>query len=254
MTAAQHRPARLASGAIRSMRRATLPHPHTLRVGFDSPVLGAASRAIFTIGGGFFHVATREAVQHGPFNGGPCGEAARPAGPNPVCQPRTVCHPHLTARAAGSKPVLLGAIMADTAFKSGTPGNTPFIPHTPGPWRTAKSGIFAGHTFLAHVSGGTQIATEAEVDANAHLLAAAPELLASLLALLDANHSGEPVRIARAVWTGLALLARLSNSAVNSAEIGLNAEPEPSPDNTQFKRQAPARAVGAVVLAMGGVA
>jgi hypothetical protein len=138
--------------------------------------------------------------------------------------------------------------MADTVFKTGTPGNSPFIRHTPGPWRTAKSGIFAGHTFLAHVSGGTQIATEAEVDANAQLIAAAPELLASLLALLDANHSGEPVRVARAVRSGLALLVRLASSAAH----GLNAESRPDPDDTLFKRQAPAFAVVTVVLASGG--
>jgi hypothetical protein len=147
--------------------------------------------------------------------------------------------------------------MADTAFKTGTPGNfPPFFTHTAAPWHAERGCIYVGEGnavhCLAEVYGGA-VATKAEADADARLIAASPELLASLLALLDANHSGEPVRIARAVWTGLALLARLSNSAV----IGLNAEPEPNPDTAQFKRQAPACAVGAAgaaVLAMGGAA
>lgn len=93
MRAAHFKPTHRQPATARIFKRATLPYPHTLRAGVGSPVKGAASRAILTIGGGFFHAATREAAQHGPFNGGPCGEGASPAGPFPVFQPRTVCHP-----------------------------------------------------------------------------------------------------------------------------------------------------------------
>ena len=145
--------------------------------------------------------------------------------------------------------------MADTAFKTGTPGNlSPFFTHTAAPWHAERGCIYVGEGnavhCLAEVYGGA-VATKAESDADARLIAASPELLASLLALLDANHSGEPVRVARAVRSGLALLVRLATGAVN----GVNAEREPDPEGTQFKQQAPACVVNAVIaLAMGGVA
>jgi hypothetical protein len=142
--------------------------------------------------------------------------------------------------------------MADTVFKTGTPGNlSPFFTHTAAPWHAERGCIYVGEGnavhCLAEVYGGA-VASKAEADADARLIATAPELLASLLALLDANHSGEPVRVARAVRSGLALLVRLASGAAH----GLNAESRPDPDDTLFKRQAPAFAVVAVGLASGG--
>ena len=143
--------------------------------------------------------------------------------------------------------------MANTAIKTGTPGNTPFFMHTAAPWSAERGCIYVGEgaavRCLAEVYGGA-VASDAEAHADARLMAASPELLAALLALLDANHSDEPVRVARTARAGLALLARLSNGAVK----GGNAEPGPDPDNTAFKRQAPACAAVAVAWSMGGAA
>lgn len=101
--------------------------------------------------------------------------------------------------------------MADTLHKSGTPGNTQFL-NTPAPWRAHRGAVLVGagrHSrCLADVYSGAAD-NQLEADANVRLMAAAPELQAALLGLVDANHSGEPVRLARAMRPAVALLARL---------------------------------------------
>ena len=64
--------------------------------------------------------------------------------------------------------------------------------HTPGPWRATKHTDTKGWT----VSAGNSIASvkprlnEAEVEANARLIAAAPEMSALLLSLYQHGHGG----------------------------------------------------------------
>ena len=55
--------------------------------------------------------------------------------------------------------------------------------HTPGPWETSNDAVPDYHTQITvyAVSGGERVATVFQNDANAHLIAAAPELLEALL-------------------------------------------------------------------------
>lgn len=74
--------------------------------------------------------------------------------------------------------------------------------HTPGPWRVTADGYIAGQGFVpirtpyrenAFKDGPARSGhPEAEVQANARLIAAAPELLEALEACLDAIGSWEP--------------------------------------------------------------
>lgn len=70
--------------------------------------------------------------------------------------------------------------------------------HTPGPWETKRAatpeafpqfGVYAengnGHDLAHAVSHGTDTHTHAETEANARLIAAAPDLLAALRRLVD---------------------------------------------------------------------
>jgi hypothetical protein len=59
------------------------------------------------------------------------------------------------------------------------------IEHTPGPWEAIRDAVPAGFTqFTVYAEGsGRRVATAFEADANAQLIAAAPELLAALIAL-----------------------------------------------------------------------
>ena len=74
------------------------------RCGLGGPELGAAAAPPSFGGERLFHfgVMLRCMVM---LNGGPCGEGATLAGPNPVRQPCTVCHPFLAGEVAGSPPV-----------------------------------------------------------------------------------------------------------------------------------------------------
>ena len=60
--------------------------------------------------------------------------------------------------------------------------------HTPGPWETSRDAVPAGHvqiTVYEFVSGD-RVATVFQNEANARLIAAAPDLLAALEAMLAA--------------------------------------------------------------------
>ena len=54
--------------------------------------------------------------------------------------------------------------------------------HTPGPWRIAKGKLLSGNLHLAYIDEAPGLGHAAE--ANATLLAAAPELLAALKRLM----------------------------------------------------------------------
>jgi hypothetical protein len=63
--------------------------------------------------------------------------------------------------------------------------------HTPGPWRVTGPNIRAGDALLAMVTDhwANETTPDAEKMANARLIAAAPELLAALQAILhDTTH------------------------------------------------------------------
>ena len=109
--------------------------------------------------------------------------------------------------------------MTDT-LKPGTPGNTPVSSvfcagHTPGDWTTERGDIFAGDYRIAQVfSGATE--TQAESDANARLMAAAPDLLAAvlaLLALMAAMLGGEHALQAEAMRKAAVVLALIGDAA-----------------------------------------
>lgn len=58
--------------------------------------------------------------------------------------------------------------------------------HTPGPWKaTETGGIFSPEPHSSHVASVNQYPNGAESDANARLIAAAPELLAALKSCAD---------------------------------------------------------------------
>ena len=54
--------------------------------------------------------------------------------------------------------------------------------HTPGPWSTSKDAVPAGYVQVTvyEEATGRRVATAFEQEANAYLIAAAPELLAAL--------------------------------------------------------------------------
>lgn len=52
--------------------------------------------------------------------------------------------------------------------------------HTPGPWDASRCATPPGHTQYTIYAGDTRVAMAFETDANAHLVAAAPDLLAAL--------------------------------------------------------------------------
>lgn len=61
--------------------------------------------------------------------------------------------------------------------------------HTPGPWRVSNAAqVYAGNLFVAHCynqSGQPRQKNIEEIAANAHFIAAAPELLDALQDLFD---------------------------------------------------------------------
>ncbi len=59
--------------------------------------------------------------------------------------------------------------------------------HTPGPWELSRDAVPDWHTQITVYTEatGTRVATVFEREANAHLIAAAPELLAACEAALD---------------------------------------------------------------------
>jgi hypothetical protein len=80
--------------------------------------------------------------------------------------------------------------------------------HTPGPWRVTNNpdGVYHDTMSLVvtdkgEVCGPRQIRLQApgDVEANARLIAAAPDLLAALKALLVMCHSPEPVKLDEAL-------------------------------------------------------
>lgn len=96
--------------------------------------------------------------------------------------------------------------------------------HTPGPWRADRRSILSGEGLtlrcLAEVLSGATDSPE-EADANQTLIAAAPELLSALRALLAAqealNDTGYDIAACqqndRAEAAAVALLARLDGVA-----------------------------------------
>ncbi|MGS0756204.1 hypothetical protein ACVBEH_17115 [Roseateles sp. GG27B] len=61
--------------------------------------------------------------------------------------------------------------------------------NTPGPWIAERGCIFAGEVSIAQVFSGA-VATQAEANSNAQLLASAPALLAALVYLRGCIESG----------------------------------------------------------------
>lgn len=58
--------------------------------------------------------------------------------------------------------------------------------HTPGPWATSRDAVPAGHVQITVYAEGTgeRVATAFGSEANAHLIAAAPDLLSAAKAIL----------------------------------------------------------------------
>lgn len=68
------------------------------------------------------------------------------------------------------------------------------IQHTPGPWRVQGTGIWGGHADgLERLIAGlwTHYVGQQQTEANARLIAAAPELLEALKALLSPDAEGD---------------------------------------------------------------
>jgi len=81
--------------------------------------------------------------------------------------------------------------------------------HTPGPWETSKDAVPVGITQITvyEESSGQRVATAFQNEANARLIAAAPELLEVLrmicdagIALADPIESAMLAAIAKAEW------------------------------------------------------
>lgn len=75
------------------------------------------------------------------------------------------------------------------------------MPHTPGPWRVWAKGYRESPpiSFNVETSGGLireWLARDIANEADAQLMAAAPELLAALKAIVE--HYGDPLKLARA--------------------------------------------------------
>lgn len=60
--------------------------------------------------------------------------------------------------------------------------------HTPGPWETSRDAVPAGHVQITvyAAADGQRVATAFREEANARLIAAAPDLLAAMEEALDA--------------------------------------------------------------------
>lgn len=72
--------------------------------------------------------------------------------------------------------------------------------HTPGPWRV-ESGLVvnaAGHEIAYTHGAGTEVFRPTEMDANARLMSAAPELLEVLKSFLDPKQWGDRSRLDKA--------------------------------------------------------
>lgn len=68
--------------------------------------------------------------------------------------------------------------------------------HTPGPWSyTSRGDIVGGGATLATVGAASAYISKAEDLANTHLIAAAPELLAALEAILAPFNYGDKIEL-----------------------------------------------------------
>ena len=93
--------------------------------------------------------------------------------------------------------------------------------HTPGPWSQKGRDIFSGTTYIADVKANRLVPPE-EAEANARLIAAAPELLEALRDLVspyDGNMDGAPtsIKLARAAIAkagGCAMKTILKNDVI----------------------------------------
>lgn len=81
------------------------------------------------------------------------------------------------------------------------------VKHTPGPWRTSGVYIDSDHGTVGHANFSDDLTAGSPV-ANAHLIAAAPDLLEALEAVELARHSDEPADWLRATRLSDAAIAR----------------------------------------------
>ena len=85
--------------------------------------------------------------------------------------------------------------------------------HTPGPWYLLEKEMF-GFSIRANTPRGSEIIAETggfDSDANAHLIAAAPELLEALKMVIDETNAG--------LWKDV-LPIRKAREAIRKAEGG----------------------------------
>ena len=92
--------------------------------------------------------------------------------------------------------------------------------HTPGPWNTQPDAVPPGHVQITVYADadGSRVATVFQEKANAHLIAAAPDLLAALeyaLEFLTANDDGEEDVVNR-IASAKAAIAKAKNSSVQN--------------------------------------
>jgi hypothetical protein len=107
--------------------------------------------------------------------------------------------------------------------------------HTPGPWETPgtddgdrviSASIKGKRHTLAHVYGGDDpklnVHTAATRDANARLIAAAPEMLKALRVLALIGDDGVLARIEsdKLAWTALNAVRGIARAAISKAEGG----------------------------------
>jgi hypothetical protein len=98
-----------------------------------------------------------------------------------------------------------------TASKTGAPGNSRIVFHTPGPWTADDGCIYASGTPVALAYSTTVSAQES--DANARLMAASPALLGAVVALVFAVMDDDPAVMAQALRQAVGALALVEGGA-----------------------------------------
>jgi len=93
--------------------------------------------------------------------------------------------------------------------------------HTPGPWETSRDAVPVDHvqTTVYAESDGERVATVFRTEANAYLIAAAPELLDALLGLMAATCDDHGDDVCECGVTDPAPCAYCAaNNAINKAQ------------------------------------
>lgn len=90
--------------------------------------------------------------------------------------------------------------------------------HTPGPWKKEGLKVIAGTRGTICVCPVVSLGGVFNVEANAHLIAAAPEMLEALKALLDIDNS--PAGSSGHVDIEIEIAVKMGLAAIDKAESG----------------------------------